>query len=133
MFKNLRNIFKKLDIVIIIFLLIISFIPEIIFFVKYSEKCNMTYASITIGGKVYKSIPLTGHKGEEEFIVDTSNGINVVVVKDESIAITEADCHDRVCMKPGFINKPGESLVCLPHRVMVEIIGENDDDIILSY
>ena len=36
-------------------------------------------------------------------------------------------------MNPEYIEKPGQSLVCLPHRVMIEIKGKIDDDIILSH
>ena len=132
MFK-IKNIFKKWDIIIIIFLLVISFTPEIVLGMKYKKSFDLTYAQITIGGKLYKNIPLTGHKGEEEIAVSTKNGYNIIKVKDESIAIIEADCPDQVCIEPGYINKPGQSLVCLPHKVMIQILGENDDDIILSY
>ena len=45
----------------------------------------------------------------------------------------DADCSDKLCLEQGYISKPGESIVCLPHRVMIQVIGENDDDIILSY
>ena len=36
-------------------------------------------------------------------------------------------------MNPAYIEKAGESLVCLPHKVMIEIKGELEEDIILSY
>ena len=133
MLKNIKGIFKKLDIVIIMVLLVLSFTPEIIFGIKYSKKPDLVYASITVAGKEYKNIPLTGNNKEEEFVVETKYGTNKVVIKGESVAILEADCPDQVCMKPGFISKPGQSLVCLPHKLMIEIVGESDDDIILSY
>ncbi len=45
--------------------------------------------------------------------------------------ILEADCPDKVCIKDGMIIKPGQSLVCLPNKVVVEIKGvknaETDD------
>ena len=44
-----------------------------------------------------------------------------------------ADCPDKVCMNPSHIEKPGQSLVCLPHKVMIEIKGMAEDDVILSY
>ena len=36
-------------------------------------------------------------------------------------------------MNPEHIEKPGESLVCLPNKLMIEIKGMAEDDIILSY
>ncbi|WP_286909055.1 NusG domain II-containing protein [Clostridium sp. UBA1652] len=125
---------KKWDIVIIILLVVLSFIPEVIFGVVLNKNYNSKYAQITVNGKVYKNIPLSAHKGEEIIEIKTESGINIVSVKDDTIAIIEADCPDKVCEKPGYIDKVGERLVCLPHRVLVEIKGDTSDDgVILSY
>ena len=59
------KLFKKLDIVIIIALLLISFIPELVFGVVMGYDYNMTYAEITINGEFYSKIPLSAHKGED--------------------------------------------------------------------
>jgi hypothetical protein len=126
--------FKKWDIIIIILLILLSFIPEIILGTMMGKNYDNTYAEITVEGKLYKKILLSEHRGEEEFKVKTEDGYNLIVLKDNSIAIIDADCPDKVCMKPGFISKPGESLVCLPHKLMVEVKGNTDiDDIIISH
>lgn len=126
--------FKKWDIILIIFLILISFIPELILGTMLGKSYNETYAEITVEGKLYKKILLSAHRGEKQFKIQTEDGYNLVIVKDDSIAIIEADCPDKVCIKPGFISKPGESLVCLPHKVMVEVKGDiSSDDIITSY
>ena len=132
MFKD-KKIFKKWDVIIIVLLLVGSFTPEIILGTKLKKNYNITYAEITIGGKLYKRVALTGHKEEETIEVDTKWGNNIVLVKDEQIAMIDTDCSDKLCLEQGYISKPGESIVCLPHRVMIQVIGENDDDIILSY
>lgn len=124
---------KKWDIIIIVILLVLSFTPEIILGAKLKGDFNSTYAQITIGGKLYKNIPLSSHRGEETLEIEGKYGTNVVTIKDDKIAILEADCPDKVCMDPGYINKPGQNLVCLPHRLMIEIKGESEDDVILSY
>ncbi|MBS5886443.1 MAG: NusG domain II-containing protein [Clostridium sp.] len=125
--------FKKLDFVIIAVLMVLSFLPEIILGASIGKGYNNTYAEITIAGKIYKTIPLSEHKGEETIEVKTKDGLNIIKVKDNKIGIIEADCPDKVCMNPEYIEKPGQSLVCLPHRVMIEIKGKIDDDIILSH
>lgn len=125
--------FKKLDFVIIAVLMLLSFLPEIILGASVGKGYNNTYAEITVAGKIYKTIPLSDHKGEESIEVKTKDGINIIKIKDNKIGIIEADCPDKVCMNPEYIEKPGQSLVCLPHRVMIEIKGKIDDDIILSH
>ncbi|MCR1951719.1 MULTISPECIES: NusG domain II-containing protein [unclassified Clostridium] len=125
--------FKKLDFVIIAVLMLLSFLPEIILGASVGKGYNNTYAEITVSGRIYKTIPLSEHKGEETIEVKTKDGINVIKIRDNKIGIIEADCPDKVCMNPEYIEKPGQSLVCLPHKVMVEIKGKIDDDIILSH
>ena len=39
----------------------------------------------------------------------------------------DADCPDKVCVKTGKIKKPGQTIVCLPHRTVIEITGDNAD------
>ena len=125
--------FKKSDFVIIAVLMILSFLPEIILGASVGKGFSNTYAEITISGKLYKTIPLSKHKGEETIELKAKNGVNIIKIKDNKIGIIEADCPDKVCMNPEYIQKAGESLVCLPHKVMIEIKGTAEDDIILSY
>ena len=39
----------------------------------------------------------------------------------------DADCPDKVCVKTGKIKNPGQTIVCLPHRTVIEITGDNAD------
>ena len=48
-------------------------------------------------------------------------GHNTVVIKDGEVCVTQADCPDKVCVKTGKVNAAGQTIVCLPHRVVVEI------------
>lgn len=125
--------FKKLDFVIIAVLMLLSFLPEIILGASLGKGFNNTYAEITVSGKLYKTIPLSENKGEETIEIKTKEGTNIIKVKDNKIGIIEADCPDKVCMNPAYIEKAGQSLVCLPHKVMIQIKGTSEDDIILSY
>lgn len=125
--------FKKLDFVIIAVLMLLSFLPEIILGESVGKGFNNTYAEITVSGKLYKTVPLSENKGEKTIEIKTKEGTNIIKIKDNKIGIIEADCPDKVCMNPDYIEKPGQSLVCLPHKVMIQIKGTSEDDVILSY
>lgn len=131
--KKKNKIFKLMDIVIIVVLLVLSFIPEIFFGSKFRKEYNSTYAEITVGGKLYRRVNLSAHRGTDELIVKTDHGNNIVSIVDNTITMTEADCPDQVCVLSPSISKPGQSIVCLPHKVMIQVFGENDEDIIFSY
>lgn len=125
----MKNIIKKWDILLIATLLILSFIPEGIFYLTGNDaSVSRTYAVIQVDGKVYKEIPLSGHHGTDMIPIQTDEGYNLVVVRDESVGITEADCPDKICISEGFVSKPGATVVCLPHKVLVEVKSAGDDE-----
>lgn len=48
-------------------------------------------------------------------------GSNLVVINDGSVYIKEANCKNQDCVRHGKITKKGESIICLPNKVIVEI------------
>lgn len=113
---------KKWDLVLLIVLLLLSLLPEGVFILSGSDRMlEGTKAVVQVNGSVYKEIPLSEHHGTDTFTIQTADGYNTVVVKDQKIGIIEADCPDKICIQEGFIRNPGETTVCLPHKVMIEI------------
>ena len=55
-----------------------------------------------------------------------NGGTNTLVIKDGEAYVTEASCPDGLCERQGKISRGGERIVCLPNRVIVEIIGEDE-------
>ena len=118
---------KKWDVIIIGLFVIISFLPAAIFSIRANQEVGGYYAVITVQGEIFDTVELTGHKGREEIIVETSLGKNIIEIVDEKIGMYEADCPDKVCYVPEYISKSGETIVCLPHRVVIEVKGEIPD------
>ena len=52
-----------------------------------------------------------------------SGGGNTVVIQDGQVAVTQADCPDQVCVRQGAVRYSGESIVCLPHKLIIHIEG----------
>lgn len=117
------KLIKKMDIVIIIILLAISFIPYIMLKNYQSGYNGDNYAVISVDGKEQKRVELTDGL-DEEFMIESSRGINKVVIHDGKIGIVEANCKDEICIREGFIGEVGERIVCLPNRLVIEIVGE---------
>ncbi len=78
---------------------------------------------IRIAGKVYGSYPLSE---DQTISVDTEYGHNVVVIQGGFASVAEADCSNQVCVDAGSIHTPGQMIVCLPHRMTVEILSGNN-------
>ena len=57
-----------------------------------------------------------------EYRAEDSDGhYNIVVVKDGTVRVTEADCANQICVQTGGIRNPGEVIACLPHRMIIYI------------
>ena len=53
-------------------------------------------------------------------------------VSDGKICVSDADCHDRVCVHTGYISGSFQSIVCLPNKITVTIeSGGGDIDVVL--
>ncbi len=56
----------------------------------------------------------------EDREIDINGGTNHLVIKNGKADMTEADCPDKLCVKQKEISKNGESIICLPNKVIVE-------------
>ena len=75
---------------------------------------------VTVAGEEFGRYSLNE---EREVVIETENGKNVLVIKDGYADITDATCPDGLCERQRKINESGETLVCLPNKVTVTVIG----------
>ncbi len=52
-------------------------------------------------------------------------GHNTLIIKDNMAWIEDSDCPDKLCMNYGKISKTGDSIICLPHRLVIRIENNN--------
>ena len=120
----MMKLLKKADIVLIVLFFGFSLVP----LAKFGQSKAACFAEVRQDGQVIERIQLTGHVGITELNVsyksDTQEHHNHIRVKNETIAIDEADCPDKICMQTGAISKPGEIIACLPHKLIIEIKSE---------
>ncbi|WP_090851652.1 NusG domain II-containing protein [Paraliobacillus sp. PM-2] len=136
--RNVLRVLKPFDIVIIALLITISFIPLTVFsMTKSTEAGDEVVAVIIQDGEVIREITLTGHEGNEQFIIEgKGNQYNLMEVDNERIRIKEDNSPDQVGVKMGWKDKPGETIICLPHKLLVEIQAKNNENVeeeIISY
>ena len=55
--------------------------------------------------------------------IEGEGGYNLLVIAGGEVYLSEADCPTQLCMKTGKIRYAGQSIVCLPHKVAVRIVG----------
>lgn len=57
----------------------------------------------------------------QKTITGPNGGSNTFYIKNGTITMNSADCGDKTCIRTGTISKAGESIVCLPHRLVLTI------------
>jgi hypothetical protein len=115
---------KKSDIYLVAGLLIAAFVFWLVlgFFVK---KQGQTVV-VKVDGAVVYELPL--QKNTSVTVEGYQGGENVIVIENGAVSMTDADCPDKLCVHTGKKTRTGETIVCLPHRVVVEITGNVSDD-----
>ncbi|MCC8066825.1 MAG: NusG domain II-containing protein [Clostridiales bacterium] len=76
---------------------------------------------VQVDGEVYGTYSLS--KDQTIRINDT----NVLVISDGEAYMSEANCPDGLCISQGHISAEGTMIVCLPNRVVVQIVDTDDD------
>ena len=77
-------------------------------------------AKITVDNKTVATLPLSK---DTTYKVETAAGYNLVVIENGRAFVREADCKNQICVKSRAIARAGESIVCLPHKMTVSIVG----------
>lgn len=80
---------------------------------------------ITSEGEIVAEFDISTARNET-IEVTSSSGKNIIKIEDGEIFVSEADCPDQTCVKMGNLGG-GMPIVCLPHRLIIEFIGGEND------
>lgn len=89
-------------------------------------KTEGSFAVIKIDGKETARYPLSVNT---EVVIETGdNGKNTLVIEDNKAFMKDANCPDKICEGHSKISYKGETIVCLPHKVVIEIVAEDSEN-----
>ena len=117
--KTLKN-----DLFILIVFLMISGCLFIVF--SRSSNKDGAYALVTVNGTEYARLDLDK---DTVITVSTNRGTNLIHVLDGEVCVDSADCPDQICVNHVGIRYDGESIVCLPHKLVIEICSKKEGDV----
>ena len=117
---------KKNDWILMIALLAVAGLIGVGYTFIQGANTEDAEAVVLIDGKEYGRFSLD--KDREERIELSDGSYNILVIKDGKADMTEASCPDKICVNHRDISKRGESITCLPNKVIIEIRnGESSD------
>lgn len=113
---------KKQDFFLIIVLLLAAGMVWLVYnFVKSQQK-EGEFVTVIVRGEEKYSFPLSEDHREE---IRQGNEVNLLVIKDGEAYIESSNCDNQHCVHHSPIHYAGETIVCLPHRIVIRIDGEN--------
>lgn len=60
-------------------------------------------------------------------IADGETVTNLLVIRDGKAYMAEATCPDQICVEHRPVSKAGETIVCLPHELVIKIVASEPD------
>ncbi len=120
------KLLKPFDLIIIVFLVLLSFVPTAFFSIQGAEKKDTdSYAVISIDGEEVERVRLTGNTENREMVFYPGpEQYNIVEINGERIRNKADNSPKQIAVKRDWIQKPGETSINLPHRFLIEIISE---------
>ena len=82
--------------------------------------------TVSIDGTVVATYPLNVDRTEE--ILTDGGGRNRLVIRDGKAYVDSASCPDGICAAHKPIHREGESIVCLPNKVVITVQTAHTDD-----
>ena len=121
---------KPFDVVIVFLLIVLSFLPTVIFAVQLTNNDNNNvYAVISINGEEVDRFLLTGNEEHRLITYYPAPGkYNIVEIDGERIRNKEDNSPDQIAVLRDWIQSPGETRLNLPHRLLIEIVTENPEE-----
>ncbi len=100
-------------------LVIVATVAAVLFFLRGEGST----VQVEVDGTVIGIYPLSVDREVEIRTGENGEELNLLVIKDGKATVTAATCPDGICAAHRPISREGESIICLPHKVVVTVIG----------
>lgn len=114
--RKVRN-----DIIFIGAILLLAVIGAL-FLLLFREEGD--FVTVTVDGKLWGEYSLSENRTVE---IKQENGYNILVIEDGYARVESASCPDGICSSHKPVRHDGESIICLPNKVVVEVHSSSGD------
>lgn len=112
--KKMKKTLSRKDIVLMIIIIIVAAAAFLLHNVLKDSSAGT--AVIKVNGKIEGTYPLN-----EDQEIKINDGSNILRIRNGKAKMIEADCPDQLCVHQKAVSASGESIICLPNRVIVEV------------
>ena len=104
------------DLILIAVLLTFSLTP-----LAMHSTAEKKFAVVKVDGVIIHELDLMQ---EKTFVIESELGKNFIALHGGEVSVVEADCPDKICLRRGAIKNVGETIACVPHKLLIEIAGD---------
>lgn len=115
----------KADLTVIGIVLAAAAICYIVFYFHSGTEPGIV--EIMQNGQLLETCPLSDSKTIP--ILYEAGGYNLILINEGTVKVTDADCPDKLCVRQKNISRNGESIICLPHRLVIQIKSEEEGEL----
>ena len=113
---------RSMAVVAIIFIIVLGAYGASLFLL---EQPSSSYAVVHASDGSEEKLPLDK---DTTITVSTDLGSNTVVVSNGAVSVIDADCPNHDCIQQGEISSTNQQIVCLPHKLWIEVVAEGAAD-----
>lgn len=116
--------FRKMD--PIIYILILSVFVALAWNIRGMENTKASKVEVYVDGELKHIYNL---QTEQRFIeIDTNLGGIELELKDNQARVTKSNSPLKLIVKQGWVDTPGDTLIGIPDRAVVKIVGESEEE-----
>ncbi|HIU15040.1 MAG TPA: NusG domain II-containing protein [Candidatus Ventricola intestinavium] len=115
---------KKKDILIIVLALAAALLLYGIS--QISGGASASTVVVTVDGQEVLRRPMAVEDSYE--IRQEDGSVNIIAVEDGAVYMKEANCRDGLCIRQGKMKNAAKTIVCLPHKLVVSLTGDEPED-----
>jgi len=118
------------DGVVVLLVMLLAILCGAAIWGKYDQAEQMTVV-VSIEGKEVKRCALEDFPVAEQVYANNGYTLKVALAEKKSsdqlgIQVNESDCPTQDCVHTGTITRSGQSIVCLPARIIIQLEGGSD-------
>ncbi|MBL0224789.1 MAG: NusG domain II-containing protein [Geobacteraceae bacterium] len=111
------------DKLLVLLIMVSAIMSAYVLLCNRSNKDSSHQAVISVEGLVVRTITLSRETPRQDFVINGKVGKTDIEVQGRRIRVRDAHCNNRICVRQGWIDKPGESVICMPGQVVISIEG----------
>jgi len=112
---------KKADILLFIFIVLVG---SFLSFFSFMDTTEGDTVVVSLDGELYGSYPLNE---DLELDIDHDSFSNHITIKNGTVQMSYSNCSNQICVNEGKISKTNDKIVCLPHKLVVEIKSTDEN------